>query len=162
MILKPMTTRILIIITLLFSALTLSAQADKHNHKGSRAEWFSEMSDYKAKFIASELKLTDSQKQKFVDIYRKMENESAQVARETRQMEKSVREKGDKATDLELEKAAEAGVELKMKQAQIEQKYFAQFKSILTPAQLFNLSKAERKFTRKIMDSHRKSRHNRD
>lgn len=120
------------------------------------------MSNYKAKFIASELKLTDSQKQKFVDTYRKMEDESAQVARETRQMEKSVREKGDKATDLELEKAAEAGVELKMKQAQIEQKYFKEFKTILTPAQLFNLSKAERKFTRKIMDSHRKSRPNRD
>ncbi len=120
------------------------------------------MSRYKAQFIASELKLAEEQKQKFVAAYEKMENESAKTAREARKMEKEVREKGDNATDLELEKAAEALTELKLKQARTEQVYFQQFKSILTPRQLFNLSSAERKFTRKIMESHRKSRHDRD
>lgn len=159
-----MLTRIILIITLALSSANLFAQDTKHPRKDqrTRSEWFSEMSRYKAQFIASELKLSDERKQKFIDAYSRMENESANAARDVRKMEKEVRDKGDKATDLELEKAAEASYELKLKQAQIEQKYYGQFKSILTSRQLFNLGKAERKFTRQIMNSHRKSRPARD
>ncbi len=157
-----MITRILLILTVIFGSINISAQTNKPAKSKSRSEWFNEMSRYKAQFIASELKLSEEQKQKFVAAYEKMENESAKTAREARKMEKEVREKGDNATDLELEKAAEALTELKLKQARTEQAYFQQFKSILTPRQLFNLSSAERKFTRKIMESHRKSRHDRD
>ena len=157
-----MITRILLILTVIFGSINIYAQTNKPAKSKSRSEWFNEMSRYKAQFIASELKLSEEQKQKFVAAYEKMENESAKTAREARKMEKEVREKGDNATDLELEKAAEALTELKLKQARTEQVYFQQFKSILTPRQLFNLSSAERKFTRKIMESHRKSRHDRD
>lgn len=90
-----------------------------------------------------------------------MENSSAKLAKETRMLEKEVQKKGDSATDLELEKAAEARAELKAKQGVLEKEYFAKFKKILTPKQLFNLGDAEKAFTRKLMDSHRKPKNKR-
>lgn len=159
-----MTARILLATAIVFSALHLSAapHGQKDDHKsGDRTEWFKEMSKYKAEFIASELKLTDEQKKNFLLLYQEMENSSAKLAKETRMLEKEVQKKGDSATDLELEKAAEARAELKAKQGVLEKEYFAKFKKILTPKQLFNLGDAEKAFTRKLMDSHRKPKNKR-
>lgn len=159
-----MITRILLIATLLFGTIGFGASAQKNNgaKAAERAEWFRQMGKYKTDFIADELKLTDEQKQKFVPIYEKMQNESSRLARDARKMEREVRKKGEAATDLELEKAAEAQVELKARQGELEKKYFTQLKSILTPRQLFNLNAAERKFTKQLMDSHKKSRRGRN
>lgn len=158
-----MITRILLIAILLLGSFSVTASAQQHNGKrGERAEWFRQMGKYKTDFIADELKLTEEQKQKFTPVYEKMQDESSRLAREARNMERDVRKKGDSATDLELEKAAEAQVELKARQGELEKKYFAQLKSILTPRQLFNLNAAERKFNKQLMNSHRKAKHGRD
>lgn len=122
---------------------------------GNREEykqWMEQMKKYKNDFLSRELKLTDEQKEKFLPLYEKMESEKRQLERDTRHMEHAVREKGDKATDLELEKAADAAVELAGKQNEVERRYHDEFKKILTKRQLFNLSDAERKFQRNLMD----------
>ena len=61
-----MITRILLILTVIFGSINISAQTNKPAKSKSRSEWFNEMSRYKAQFIASELKLSEEQKQKFV------------------------------------------------------------------------------------------------
>lgn len=157
-----MITRILLIATLLLGSFNVTASAQHNGKRGERAEWLRQMGKYKTDFIAAELKLTEEQKQKFTPVYEKMQDESSRLAREARNMERDVRKKGDSATDLELEKAAEAQVELKARQGELEKKYFAQLKSILTPRQLFNLNTAERKFNKQLMNSHRKAKHGRD
>ncbi|MDE5744617.1 MAG: Spy/CpxP family protein refolding chaperone, partial [Paramuribaculum sp.] len=118
---------------MIISSLTVTAHPQHKNEKSDRTEWYKEMGKYKAEFMASELKLTDEQKKNFIQLYQEMENSSSKMARETRQLEKQVRQKGDAATDTELEKAAEARAELKAKQGKLEKEYFAKFKKILTP-----------------------------
>lgn len=151
-----MKIRFIFIVTLLISSLCTFAHPQHKNERGDRTEWFKEMSKYKAEFIASELKLSAEQKQNFLQLYQEMENSSSKMARETRKLEKSVKQKGESATDAELEKAAEARAELKARQGALEKEYFHKFKKVLTPEQLFKLGDAEKEFGRKLMESNRK------
>lgn len=127
-------------------------------HQGDRQRWMKEMRQYKAEFIAKSLKLSDEQRQKFIPLYEEMEAQTNELQDQVRRMEKSVTEKGDKATDLELEKAAEAMTELKGKENVVEMRYFAEFKKVLDKRQLFQIKSAERKFTKELMRHNRQSK----
>lgn len=147
---------IYLILSMILCSMTAIAQKQMPS-KEDRIRWMKEMRQYKAEYIAKDLNLTDEQKQKFVPLYEKLDAETSHLGFETRQLEYSVMHKGDKASDLEYEKAAEALFELKSKESAIELKYFDDFKSILTKQQLFKLKGAERKFTQELMKHHRKS-----
>lgn len=139
----------------LMACVSLWAQSKPGGTQEDRRKWFREMTQYKHEFLAKELDLTKEQEAKFFPVYDKMENETRELNRQARKMEKSVEEKGDKATELEYEKAAEALQELKGKESAVEMRYFAEFKTILSKKQLFRLKQAERKFTHTIMNHHR-------
>lgn len=148
---------ILIAITLV-ATICMSAFAQNKGEKFRK--WMDDMRQVKVEYVAKELKLTAQQKEKFTPVYEAMNREIGKVNRETRALEKSVRDKGNSATDLEYDKATEAMVELKGKECEIEKKYREQFKTILTKKQLFDLSRAERKFARELMRQHRAGKHN--
>lgn len=124
--------------------------------KKDRKEWYAQMRQHKHDFIEDELDLTDEQEDKFFPIYDAMEDELHKVQRETRKLEKQVADK--KATDVEYDAASKAIIELKKKEADIELKYFDKFKTVLSSKQIFELKRAEKKFTRKIMNAHNKKR----
>lgn len=126
-----------------------------------RTEWFKEMSRYKAGYLADALKLTDEQKTKFVPVYEEFQNATLALTRDLRKAERELRRKGKDATDEELSRIAEQESDMKVKQAQLEREYFTKFQTILTPRQLFDMSQAERKFTRQLMDSNKKARRGR-
>ena len=111
---------------------------------------------HKHEFIEDELDLTNEQEDKFFPIYDAMEDELHKVQRETQKLEKQVADK--KATDVEYDAASKAIIELKKKEADIELKYFDKFKTVLSSKQIFQLKRAEKKFTRKIMNAHNKKR----
>lgn len=148
---------ILIAITLV-ATICMSAFAQNKGEKFRK--WMDDMRQVKVEYVAKELKLTAQQKEKFTPVYEAMNREIGKVNRETRALEKSVRDKGNSATDLEYDKAIEAMVELKGKECEIEKKYREQLKTILTKKQLFDLSRAERKFARELMRQHRAGKHN--
>ena len=85
-----------------------------------------------------------------------MDEEIRKVQEESEQLSRQTMGKEDKATDLEYEKAAEAMYELKGRENAIEMKYFEEYKTILTPQQLFKLKDAEKDFTRELMKQHRR------
>ncbi|MDE6556452.1 MAG: hypothetical protein K2K55_05755 [Duncaniella sp.] len=148
-----------IVIVLLLSLISsFAAFAQGQPSKQDRESWLKEMQQYKVDFIAKKLSLSDEEKTKFAAIYNKMDKELRAVQDETMKMERQVRKKGDKATNLELEKAAEAQFELKGKEHAIEMKYYPKFKSVLSPTQLFKLKEAERKFMRHVMKEHQKNK----
>ncbi len=145
-----------LLITLLIALVSaLSAYADEPAQKPERKQWMKEMRRFKHEFLTKELELTSEQQSKFFPSYDKMEEEMRAIERQTRQLERDITKKGDEATDLEYEKAAEACYELPSKKNAVEMRYFKEYKEILTKKQLFKLSGAERKFTRIIMH-HRK------
>lgn len=137
--------------------LPVAALAQKEHSKGSRAQWWKEMQEYKHNFIAKEINLSDEQKEKFFPIYAEMEKATFQLNKQTRDLEKKVTD-NKSATDIEYEKAAEALFELKAKEGAIEESYLTKFKAILSPQQLFKLKIAERKFTREVMKHHNRMR----
>lgn len=124
----------------------------KEKKKADRKEWYAKMRQHKHDFIEDELDLTDEQETKFFPIYDTMEDELHKVQRETRKLEKQVASKT--ATDVEYDAASKAIIELKKKEADIELKYFDKFKTVLSSKQIFELKRAEKKFTRKIMNAH--------
>lgn len=132
------------------SAMSLLAQRNGNQH----AQWIKEMKQAKLEFMAKELNLTNEQKQSFNETYNSMQAEIDKMRHETRKLEKSVESKKD-ATDLEYEKAAEAMFEYKIKEGNIEKRYFDKFKTILSPRQLLQFKKAEMKWMKELM-KHRK------
>ncbi|MCM1504882.1 MAG: hypothetical protein NC127_06780 [Muribaculum sp.] len=119
-----------------------------------RKEWFRQMREYKHDFMAKELCLSKEQQGKFFPLYDDMEQKLHRIQHESMEMENKINRSQSGVTDLEYEKAAEALVEVKGKEAAIEEQYFAKFKSVLTPKQLFKLKQAERNFTRELMKQH--------
>ena len=144
---------LLIIIALMLLPVAMCAQKPTERE---RQTWMKEMQQYKNDYISRKLELTEEQKTKFLPLYNRMETEVRKLSDQTMKMERDVRKKGDAATELEYEKAAEAQFELKAKEAQIELKYFREFKTVLKPQQLLKLKRAERDFSRELMKHHEK------
>lgn len=147
-------------LVLILSAIImpLSVQAQQRPSGREREVWMKEMQQYKNDFIAKKLNLTDEQKAKFVPLYNSMDEEIRKAQQEAEQLYRQTQKKGEKASDLEYEKAAEAVYELKGRENTIEMKYFSNFKEILSPKQIFQLKDAERDFTRQLMKEHRRQR----
>lgn len=141
--------RFLYLLTFILIASSVTFAQKPHNAK--LCKWMDDMRHLKVEYIAKELKLSSAQKEAFTPIYNDMNREISKLARETRELEKSVRDKGSSATDLEYEKATEAMFDIKGKEAEIEKKYMKRLKTILTKQQLFDLKRAERHFTRELM-----------
>lgn len=132
---------------------TVSAQ-DNGRKRPDRKEWFKQMRNYKHDFMTRELSLTKEQQEKFFPLYDEMEGQLHKIQRESMMLERKVNSSSASITDLEYEKAAEAMVEVKGKEAAVEEKYFSKFKGVLSAKQLFELKLAERKFTRELMKQH--------
>lgn len=150
----------IIILILAFLAQFSTVNAQKAASKGDRQKWFKEMREYKHSFLAKELELTEKQQEEFFPLYDAMESETHKANKDVRQIEKDLSDKGNNVTDSEYEKAAEALFKLKSKEADIEMSYFEKFKNVLTKKQLFQLKGAEWKFTRKIMNHHKRHKKN--
>lgn len=152
-------------ISIIFLIVTIFAQlstieAQKKPSKEERQRWFKEMREYKHNFLIKELDLEEQQQDAFFKVYDAMEDETFKLHHGTRKLQRELNKKETNATDIEYEKAAEALFELKYKEAQIELKYFEQFKNVLTKKQLFLLKQAEDKYTRHLMRQHDKHRKN--
>ncbi|MCM1520691.1 MAG: hypothetical protein NC098_07895 [Lachnoclostridium sp.] len=122
-----------------------------------RKTWNQEMQSVKTDYIARKLNLTDKQREEFIPLYMAMDNELRKINDETRAMQEEIKKKGKSCTDLEYEKAAEAAVELKGRENEIEKSYFNKFKAILSAQQLFELRDAEQDFTKELMKQHRRT-----
>lgn len=153
---RRLITYLLLVLLLPCAALAQTQKSkDAKPSKMNQARWEKEMKQYKNDFIVKSLDITEAQKAKFLQLYDKMDDELLCLNRQTMDMARSVMQKGDAATDIEREKAAEAQFELKSKEGAIEMKYYKEFRKVLSPAQLLKLKGAERNFSRQLMNKHR-------
>ena len=161
-----MNLRFLFPVLIVICGLAAQAEGSRQCRGGrpseaERKQWMTEMIQYKHDFMGRELELSDAQKEQFFSVYDKVESERWKLEREARKMEQEVRQKGAEATDLELEKAADAAFELEGKQHAVTMKYYGELKTILSKQQLFKLKKAERDFHRSLMDRRRETKRSR-
>ena len=141
--------RILPILVLVMAiATTATAQS-------SRTKFATDMYQAKHEMIIQELGLTQTQQRQFMPLYEQMEREIYQVNRNARALANEV-EKKKNPTDRDYEAAASALSNTRIREGEIEAKYFEKFSKILSKKQLFQLKQAEVKFTREMLNKRKK------
>lgn len=145
--------RFLLSIILVAVAMCGSAQTKKHH--GHSPEMRKEIMDFKVKFLAQEMELSEAQYSKFSELYRQMSEEKRKVFHNVKCLERKLKA-NKKATDADYEAASQSITDAKIKDAEIEKKYDEKFAAFLSKKQMFKLKEAEDKFRRKIMDMRRK------
>lgn len=156
---KLKTLILVAVLSLASSAVAQQAESSTEgNHNAEqRREWMREMRQNKHQFLARQLELTDEQREPFFTVYDNTEDRLNEVMERTRAIEREVENKTN-ATDQELDAAIDSLFTLRQHEAEIEAESLVQYRRILTRQQLFKLKKAERKFTRALMNHRRKSR----
>ena len=127
---------------ILLATLTSTAQ--------DRSKWANEMLEAKHKMLIEEVGLTPTQQDQFMPLYEAMEREIYATNRDARALATNV-EKKKSPSDSEYLQAAEALSRIKVREGEIEAKYFEKFSKILSKRQLFLLKQAENKFTRTML-----------
>lgn len=143
---------VLVLITL-FGVVPVAAQ--KQQQRGQRPdkkEWLAKMREAKHEFLAKELQISDVQKKDFFAVYDKTEDARWKVEQEVRQCQKAVEQKGDAATDAELDALIDNQFQMEERMSKIDQESLPQLRKVLTRRQLSRLKHAERKFNRKLME----------
>lgn len=146
----------LTILLLLFATVvTTAAQAPLSST--DRERWLDEIRNLKHDYLAKELDLTREQQNEFFPLYDAMQDEIEQLNTRTRELETAI-SSDESASDLQVENAARTVFEQRRAEGQIEMTYFDKFRDILNPRQLLQLKDAERKFTRQLVNQHRRMR----
>lgn len=139
-----------LIAAFMLSINSAAAQRSRHDDDDQRKEWMNDLRNYKHEFYKKELDLTREQEAPFFKSMDQMDDELFRVGEETRQLERKIHQDSD-ASDTEMESAARALFEQKKKEADIELKYFEEYKTILTKRQLLKMKEAERRFNRALL-----------
>lgn len=148
---KRITAQLLIIFAI--CACSLSATAQNRDRKQFRDD----IREYKHNFLKQKLDMSREQATEFFAVYDQMDDAITTLNDEARAIESKIYDAPDgSVTDLEYEMATKALLEVKGKEAQIENEYYDKFKDILNKKQLFELRRVERDFTMQLV-KHRKN-----
>lgn len=154
--------RFLLIMLVAFMA-SVGATCQAQSHKPSAAartsvpEMVREIMEFKLKYIAGELELRDDQKQRFNDVYSKLETERRGIFCKARKLEKKLRN-DENVSEEEYDNASNAINEAKCKEAELDKRYDAIFAEFLTKKQIYKLKEAEETFRKKMREMRHKKK----
>ena len=134
---------------------TGSGHCNRVTAQNGRTRFATDMYQAKHEMIIQELGLTQTQQKQFMPLYEQMEREIYEVNRNARALANEV-EKKKNPSDRDYEAAASALSNTRVREGEIEAKYFDKFAKILSKKQLFQLKQAEVKFTREMLSKKRK------
>ncbi len=140
------------IVSILILTIALSSAVMAQNN---RTKFATDMYQAKHEMILQALGLTMTQQKQFMPLYEQMEREIYEVNRNARALANEV-EKKKNPSDKDYEVAASALSNTRMREGEIEAKYFDKFAKILSKKQLFLLKQAETKFTREMLRKRKK------
>lgn len=140
---------LLLIVVALIGSLPIFAQskAKGKNHHEMRKE----LREFKIKFLAQEMELTEEQQKQFVPLYDQMSQEKHAIFKETRDLEEKV-SSNKNATEADYDALSKKMLEAKQKDAFIEKNYDEKFSKFLSAKQIVKMKTAEDKFRRKMHD----------
>ena len=143
------------IAAMLLLSLNTAWAKDKNHTNANHSQWTQEMLDYKHDFIAEQTEMTQAQRDKFMPLYEAMEKEVFAVHRTAREQAKKI-SSTTKASDQDYANAARAMSQVKVKEGEIEGRYFDKFSKILSKKQMFQLKQAELKFSKQMLSRGKK------
>ena len=117
----------------------------------SKEEKWKEFLEFKIKYVAQEIDLKADQQKQFVDLYTEKSEAKRKVFRETRSLEKRLRNQKN-PSEKEYEAVSKALTLAKEKDARIDKDYDAKFATFLTQRQIFKMKEAEETFGKKIQE----------
>lgn len=143
-------------IAIVILSATTPAAAQEPAAPSPRDKWMQEYRQYKHDFLIKEIGLTQEQQEEFFPLYDEMQQAVININREAKEAEDAMTSRTDSPTDEEYTSVAKLLSEAKGKEAVVEITYFDKFAKILTPKQLFELKRAEDRFSRSMLKHHKR------
>lgn len=140
---------ILFVLALIFAG-NIPAYAQKEDKGKKNAEMIKELQEFKIKYLIQEAEITKEQQPEFVKLYTEMSNAKLSLQRGYMENYRALKDKSE-PTDDDYNKVSEEMAGGKSAEGAIDQKYYRQFKRLLSAKQLFKLKEAEVNFNRKMM-----------
>lgn len=147
-----------LLLLLLIVAMVVPAAAHSEGGKPDGKK-LKELREYKLKYIAQEIDLTEQQRDKFIEIYDSKMNALKANFERQRSAEKKL--KGD-LSESECKKQMEIISDCKLNDVRIDKEYDAKFEKVLSAKQIYKMKEAEEKFRKKMMELHQKRKHERE
>lgn len=148
-----------LVLLLLVAVAGFSAMHADDNDKKKREQMMREVQEFKIKFIAQEIELTDAQKERFVQLYNEMSEKRNACMSSAMKLERKVRHDKN-ATDADYQKASEAMSKARAEDLAIEKEYDKKFEQFLSSKQIFKMKNAENKFRDKMQQMRQKHKQN--
>lgn len=125
--------------------------------KKSKEEMLREIQEFKLKYLAQEMGLSEAQKKEFNEIYTQMSMEKGKIFHECHQIEKEMRDNPN-LSDEDYAKASEKLEAAREKEALIDRVYDGKFATFLSAKQIYKMKQAEKAFLEKLREMrHRKT-----
>lgn len=129
-----------------------------------REKMFRDVQEYRMKYLAQEMELSEAQKKRFFELYEEMSESKKECYQEAVVMERRL--KGEKnASDEEYQQVRDAFNQANANWAETEKEYDEKFSEFLTQKQIYKMKEAEKSFRAKFEElkhnrkrDHRKKR----
>ena len=121
------------------------------NNADKRAELMAKYMEQKKAYIKQCIPLSDSEAERFFAVYDELERKKFEIMLPIHKESRKIRKSTEPVSDEAYSAAADKLAELPVKIATIESEYFAKFKQILSPKQMFMFFNCENSFGKSIL-----------
>lgn len=115
-----------------------------------REKMFREVREFKMKYLAQEMDLTDEQKPRFFELYEEMCHKRDDCFKTAKELERKLKKGGKDASEEDYQKATEAMNQANAEAAEIEKNYNEKFSEFLSQKQIYKLKEAEHSFRSRL------------
>ncbi len=144
---SKMKTALLTLVTIIgFTGTSIAQPGPKHEEKKEKVEAM------KIGFITQQMNLTPEEAQKFWPVYNQMNNEIENLRKERQLSRENVKDNFETMTDPEFEKLINDELASRQKEFDIQKKYVAQFKAVVSIKKVAQFYRAEEQFKRKLLE----------
>lgn len=145
--------RIYIFLLLLIS-VNLGCLAQEQNNDAKRKKMFEEVQEFKMKYLAQEMNLSEEQKVKFFEIYSEFSKSREECFKDVRKLERKLK-KSEQPSEEEYQKLTDARNKANIEFAEIEKNYDEKFSEFLTSKQIYEMKEGEKNFRNKLEEMRR-------
>lgn len=150
----PFMRKIGLMIIMLLTAMGVALAQEEQPEK--KEKMFREVQEFKMKFLAQEMDLSEVQKKKFFELYEEMSQSKRNCYQEAIKMDRQI--KHDKnATEEDYQKVTEAFNKANTEWAETEKQYNDKFAEFLSSKQIYQMREAEKTYKERVSEM----RHNR-
>lgn len=150
--------KIVLFILILFAGVSLAIAHDDDPVK--REKMFREVQEFKMKYLAQEMELSELQKKKFFELYEEMCASKKECFQEAVVMDRRIK-KDKNASEADYQQVSNAFNEANANWAKIQKEYDEKFSQFLSQKQIYKMKEAEANFRAKFeeMKHNRKKDH---